>query len=413
MRQPILFVAGRDPEEEVSGGHAKYVLAHAYAAQRAGFAPHLFCVASRRGRFARAYGTAHCLDARWLPARQMFVARHGPRIAAAVVREARACPMPFVIHGFGVWGAAAVTAARRLAALGLDGRTLVSSYTTYEEENRSKLSGVTRDHGTWTRLRCAAEVAWIRASVNRYERLAYEGADTVLYQYDSVRTLLERRYALDGRVAKVPCTSPTAFRASAGEDDEEVLVPPGDAPLVLAISRHDPRKGVDVLIRALARLRDDGHGFRACLLGGGPVLSKHRALVRRLRLAERVTLPGAVPEVTPYLRAAGIFALPSLHEQSGSLAVLEAMQAGLPIVASACDGVPEDLVDGVDGLLVSPGSVEALAAALERLLEDPDLGRRIGAEARRTFERRFSADRMAAALGDLYAGADRSGDLLR
>jgi glycogen(starch) synthase len=111
-----------------------------------------------------------------------------------------------------------------------------------------------------------------------------------------------------------------------------------------------------------------------------------------------------VESTTPYLACADLFALPSREEQSGSLAVIEALQDGLPVVASGVDGLLEDLTDGEDALLVPPGNAAALAAALERLLGDPGLRRRLGGCGRATFEARFSPEAVAGALRDLYGG---------
>ncbi len=80
-----------------------------------------------------------------------------------------------------------------------------------------------------------------------------------------------------------------------------------------------------------------------------------------------------MPDVAPYLGAADIFVLPSVAESSGSVSVLEAMRAGKPVIATACDGLPEDLIDGENGLLVAPGDVGALTDALGRLLADAEL----------------------------------------
>ena len=81
-------------------------------------------------------------------------------------------------------------------------------------------------------------------------------------------------------------------------------------------------------------------------------------------LDRSVAQPGYVSDVAPYLSAADIFVLPSLSECSGSVSVLEALRAGKPVIASACDGLPEDLLDGQDSLLVAPGDVGALAGPL-------------------------------------------------
>lgn len=107
--------------------------------------------------------------------------------------------------------------------------------------------------------------------------------------------------------------------------------------------------------------------------------------------------------MAPYLGCADVFVLPSLGESSGSLSVLEALRAGRAIVASAGDGIPEDLMDGRDALLVPPGDVEALAGALKHLLADPRSRQRLAAGARATHERRFSAQGFLVALTEVYA----------
>jgi glycosyltransferase involved in cell wall biosynthesis len=153
----------------------------------------------------------------------------------------------------------------------------------------------------------------------------------------------------------------------------------------------------------LASLRARGTLFRACLVGGGALLPDHRRLARQLGLADTVEIPGFVPDSFAHLRRADIFVLPSLEEGSGSLALLEALQAGTPVVASAVDGIPEDVIDGESALLVKPEDAEALATALARLLGDAGLRRRLARAGQETFRRRFSAAAFAGALREAYA----------
>jgi glycosyltransferase involved in cell wall biosynthesis len=408
---PIVLVAGRDPLSELSGGHSSYVRAHARAVLRAGFVPHLFCVAPRAGTVETDFGVIHRVRSVVRPFRQLAIAGHGPALVRAIERFARAghASGPLLIHGFGVWGAAGVVAARRLPA-NLSAIAVVSSYTTYEEESRSKVRGL----GGYSAVRQAAfraEHLWIRLAVERYERRAYLGARRVLLNYDSVRRLIAAKYGLGPRCQKIPYGAESSFRAAGPRAAlpvplAELLATAPESPtppVLVAISRHDPRKGVDVLLHALARLRGEGIAFRACLVGGGPLLGDHRRLAARLGLSAVVALPGAVPDAYAYLQHAELFVLPSREEQSGSLALLEALQAGLPIVASGVDGIPEDVTAGVDALLVAPGDPEALAAALARALAAPGLRRALGARARETYDRRFSPGVFAAGLAGAYA----------
>lgn len=410
MAAPVLFVAGRSPLEELSGGHSAYVRSHALAARAAGFEPRLFCVTRRPGLRESDFGVVEGAAAGAWPPRQMFVMRHGPRLAAAVERFALGARGPHVIHGFGVWGAAAVDAARRLARRGQRARALVSSYTTYEAENRSKVTGVSREQGLRFGVRFAAELAWLRVAVNPYERIAYEQADAVLYNYDSVLKLLAARYRLPDASRKLPYSVEGAFRprlplASLDLPPALSRLVPRDAPLLVTVARADPRKGLDVLLRALARLRSEGVALRACLIGAGPLLRRYRRLTGQLGLSDRTALVGAVRDSEPYLRRADVFALPSLGEQSGSLAVLEALRAGVAVVASGCDGLLEDLVHEHDALLVEPGSVAALAAAIRRLLGDRALRERIAQRGSESFAQRFGPERFSRALREVYAEA--------
>src|SRR5262249_15449560 len=178
---------------------------------------------------------------------------------------------------------------------------------------------------------------------------------------------------------------------------------PADAPLLVSVSRHEFRKGIDVLLHALARLRKDQIPFRACLVGEGPLLDSNRQLSHRLGLDDHVSLPGLVPSSFAYLRRADLFCLPSRFEQSGSLALLEALQAGAAVVASACDGIPEDVRDGVDALLVTPDDPASLASALARVLTDRSLRADLARRARETYRGRFAAEIFSSALASLYA----------
>jgi glycosyltransferase involved in cell wall biosynthesis len=142
--------------------------------------------------------------------------------------------------------------------------------------------------------------------------------------------------------------------------------------------------------------------FRACLVGGGERLEAHRRLARDLGLADRVALPGQVPNAFAYLARALVFVLPTLEEGSGSIALIEALQAGLAIVASRIDGIPEDVDNGDSALLVSPGDTAALGQALRRVLTDPGLRACLARRAREAFAERFSPAAFVRELGQAY-----------
>jgi glycosyltransferase involved in cell wall biosynthesis len=220
--------------------------------------------------------------------------------------------------------------------------------------------------------------------------------------------MVTEQYGAAAPLCKIPYASEAAFVHADGEPAPPLPLAaaglePAGAPLIAAVSRHDPRKGVDVLLRALAVLRDEGVPFRACLIGPGPLLGAHRALAARLALGRSTAVPGLVPDPHPFLRHADVFVLPSLQEASGSLALLEALQAGVAVVASNLDGVPEDVTDGDGALLVPPGDAHALAAALRRLLSDAELRGRLARRGHEIYRERFTAATLVEALRTTYA----------
>jgi glycosyltransferase involved in cell wall biosynthesis len=175
---------------------------------------------------------------------------------------------------------------------------------------------------------------------------------------------------------------------------------PPPAKLLIWVGRMDPVKGLDHLLEALALLPADP-STHLLLVGDGPERSPTKARADRLGLSHRVHFTGFREDIPALLAAADLFVFPSLTEGMPN-ALLEAMAAGLPVVACDVPGC-RDLIDNqLNGCLVPPGSPPAMAAALAHLLADPLLARRLGQEARRTVLRDYSQELCHANYADLY-----------
>lgn len=148
------------------------------------------------------------------------------------------------------------------------------------------------------------------------------------------------------------------------------------APYLLAVGRLAPQKGFDVLLDALAAAT---HIPSLVIAGGGPERDALLAQATRSGIASRIDFLGDVPRarVKRLLRGASAVVMPSRFE-GNPLIALEAMQAGSPLIASAIPGLPEELRDGVTGLLVPPEDPASLAGAIDRLLADPADALRLG-----------------------------------
>jgi len=404
----LVLVSGRDPIEPVNS-IGNYAVAHAQAARAAGFTPHIFSIADRSSTTETGFATLHRVASPVRPVRGITSILQRPWLARAITRFLAGRPGPHVIHGLGPWTDSAVAASRSLRRRGVRTVPIGTAYMTIVRQTAAKLdSSVVRGN---LRLNAAhqVELLWVRAVTAGVERWCYRSVHTVVVNYESVRNALDDAYGPGLNVRRLPYAAATAFREDAEPYTQRPPIPEPLARLghderltIVSVSRHDGRKGVDVLLHALAALHRSGIWFRACLVGDGPLLPAHRRLTSELGLDGLVSVPGQVPDVVPYLRHCDIFVLPSLEEGSGSEAVLEAMQAGVPIVASAIDGIPEDLTHGVDSLLVQPGHVESLRRPLERLLSSADLRAELSAAARRRYEERFSPSIVIKALRTFY-----------
>lgn len=177
-----------------------------------------------------------------------------------------------------------------------------------------------------------------------------------------------------------------------------------EAFVVGTVGRLDPVKAQTQLVEAFARLHSSGEeGTKALLfiVGEGPERPRLEALVRERGLEGAVRLVGARADVPTLLAAFDVFALPSRNE-GVSIAILEAMASGLPVVATRVGGNPEVVDDGRTGLLVEASDAEALAAAFACYRDDAALARRHGAAGRVRLQAEFSLERMVARYRRLY-----------
>ena len=416
MPQSLVLVAGKDPLQEIAGGHSSYVRAHARAALRIGLEPHLFCVSNSAGDVSTDYGVVHRLQS---PFRRFLRDRPGSafKVATAPIHESliangiadflRGEPGPHLVHGFGPWASAGVTARTKMGLSARDCAVLTSVYSLLDHEHDGKVQGLADDHSLHHHLLGRFERWWINYALSPMENRAYCGSDRVLVNYDSVSALLTDRFGSVLPISKIAYTSEAAFLpVSRNAGVEPALIQtlePRDAPMIVAVSRHDPRKGVHILLRALARLKELGVAFRACLIGRGQLLEEHRRLSRELGLDRETLIAGLVEDPRIFLRHAQIFVLPSLEESSGSVSLIEAMEAGLACVASDIDGIPEDVAHGESALLVEAGNVVSLSDALQRVLTDGSLRSGLARRARMQFEERFSVEQFSASLSQVYA----------
>ena len=216
----------------------------------------------------------------------------------------------------------------------------------------------------WEHMNLAVKGAVKRAAIAR----AYGDADAVVVLTRADRRAFRRALGPEARLVRIPnAVLPVA--APRGQER---------GPVILAAGRLARQKGFERLVRAFAAVAPEIAGWRLRICGAGPEAAALRQLAGELGVGRRVDLPGCVPDMALELSRASVFALTSRFEGL-PMVLLEAMTAGLPIVAFDCPTGPGEVIDdGRDGVLVPDGDEDALAAALRALVADPGRRRALG-----------------------------------
>lgn len=189
----------------------------------------------------------------------------------------------------------------------------------------------------------------------------------------------------------------------AGIRARERLGIPLESPVVGSVAVFRTQKRFDLWLEAAAQLREERPDTRFVLVGHGPLQARLEQQARELGLNEALVFAGIQEDVRPFLNAFDVFLMTSEFEGL-PVALLEALASERAVVATAVGGIPEVLRDGKNGLLLPPGDVDVVSASLRRVVSDPDLRRRLGAEGRRTVEHRFSLPAYMANLEAIYGG---------
>jgi glycosyltransferase involved in cell wall biosynthesis len=244
------------------------------------------------------------------------------------------------------------------------------------------------------------------------EKALLETADRVVatspQEQDHMRSLVSTK----GNIDIIPCgTDIRRFGAINKQKARSVLGIDPDALMVFYVGRFDPRKGIETLVRAVGQSQLRGNKNLKLVIGGGsrPGQSdgKERdrieGIVAELGMSDITTFPGRLgDEILPaYYAAADVCVVPSHYEPFGLVAI-EAMASGTPVVASDVGGLQFTVVPEETGLLAPAQDEAAFAAAIDRILSNPEWRNQLGSKARMRVEDKFSWDGVAHQLSDLY-----------
>ena len=246
--------------------------------------------------------------------------------------------------------------------------------------------------------------AWRRSLYMRLEAMTGAVVDQWIAVSDALRDDMVQRYGLPSEKIEVVVNGVSQEQLAVRQPRavvRERLGLASDSLVLIEVARMTQQKGQRFLLEAFRMLLPLFPQLHCVLVGDGPDRGSLEGQAARLGIAGRVHFLGFRPDVADLLNACDIAVLPSLSEGM-PLAVLESMGVGCATVATRVNGTAEIITDQVDGLLIPPGDVRALVDSVTLLARNPEMRQTVAAQGRETVSRRFTAERMAATVGDLY-----------
>jgi glycosyltransferase involved in cell wall biosynthesis len=184
------------------------------------------------------------------------------------------------------------------------------------------------------------------------------------------------------------------FKSCLGIGDQEIIL--------IVVASLKTLKGHIVLFNAFHKVLKKHLNIKLLVVGEGPLKEELKSRAEEIGIASRIIFTGERDDVSRLLSISDVFVLSSVEREGLSIAIIEAMASGLPVVSTLVGGIPEVVEDGMNGFVVAPNDDGALAEALETLIRDENLRKKMGANGRDTYLRKFTMRKMLLNLETLY-----------
>jgi glycosyltransferase involved in cell wall biosynthesis len=262
----------------------------------------------------------------------------------------------------------------------------------------SMLTGLPMVHHVHSPAEHDTEHGWRNVRNDLVEKFSLRGARRLIAVSASLEERLRARGFDAGRICQIPNGVPIAER---GRRDYQA----GQELTVGMIALYRPRKGIEVLLEAMKRLQDAQLGIRLHAVGPFETPEYERTvheLAAKLGLERSISWIGFTSDVAAEFKRMQLFVLPSLYGEGMPMVVLEAMAAGLPVVSTRVEGIPQVIREGIDGLLAQPGDAQDLADTLQRFVRGEVSCQEFGDNGWRRQRENFSDVSMAAGVAAVY-----------
>lgn len=406
----VFVLAGKHPLRS-SGGYATYTHILSKCLKELGYEVIILAVSNKDEIEHTDIGTIYSVSSPHLPSRlstaitaTFFLwSNRMDKLLQKLIAGEDKC----IVHGIGPWGYAGIRSKRQH---GSRVKLLDFMPTTAKHESYWLMKGAeVRDYGI--RLKIKYSLLWLYSNTIIYnlEKAITRESDYIIVHHDYAKNQIINDYRINpDKIKKIP-HSFEIFDKKAFYTRYDRTVNPhvSNSPrkeefVCLSVCRQEPRKGINYFLRAIALLKQRNIPVRAIVVGSGDLLQNNIAIARKLKIEDVIQFTGFVSDISEYTKEADVFVQPSLQEGSGSISVLEAMKARIPVITTECDGLPEDIENGKTGLLVPKMDAQSLALAIESLYNDNNLSKSLVLNAEQMLNEKFDFSMMVEGLRSIY-----------
>lgn len=396
-KTPVFIISGKSPISASGGGYSTYAYNLAKVIKKLGHPVYIIALGNENGEEDTEVGklllfktTLPLLNVNiyalpGLPFYSIIFAKGIKKI----IDEKRY--KKIIVWGIGPWGLTAV-----ILKLFFNNRVIhINSYfTTVRHEWRGGVRALKiEDYGILPKFKYSAIYLTAVQYLAQLEKIVLRSAALIVTNYKSSENILKSEFNINPKKFYRTHLYVQYYKRKAKEAAEQgsIKVP---KKYILFFSRQDPRKGVNFLLRAMKILISMDYKVPLLIAGGGEMLARNKDFAKRLKISKFIKFLGFVNDPKPLMKSCSVFVFPSIEEGASALTINEAMEMGLPIVSTACDGIVEDLENGKSALLVERESPKQLAEAIAKLLDNPSLAKQLAQTARKEYLKRFTFENM-------------------
>lgn len=314
----------------------------------------------------------------------------------------------FIIYGIGPWCHSGIELKKqftnRVKLVGVFFTTV--SHETYWLERGVK----PQLYGTLMKLKYKFVYNYAKRFLKKHEAEALKYCDKVIVHYDFTKKLLQEEYSLPAeKIVKIPYYVEIYNKDAlySKYDKKRNLIEnkqlyDNEKFTCVSVCRQEPRKGIYYFLGAMKIIKQKGLPIKAQIVGSGDLLEKNIEIAKKLGLDDTVKFMGFVPDITEVLSQVDVFVQPSLQEGSGSISVFEALLSGVPVITTQCDGIPEDIKNGVSGILVKKEDEIDLARAIIDIYNSKELRLKLIKNGKNVITEKCKIDEMINGLNNLH-----------